>query len=60
MEKNAHFGQTACKIHYYNLCIRLVHEKFAKPFQSHSTVEIPRQARRGERLSHSKLIGVPN
>ena len=28
MEKNAHFGQTACKIHYYNLCIRLVHEKF--------------------------------
>ena len=37
MEKNAHFGQTACKIHYYNLCIRLVHEKFGV-YQNRSKV----------------------
>ena len=35
-------------------------ESESKPLQSRSTVEIPGRARRGEWLSHSKLIGVPN
>ena len=53
--KNSHFGQTACKKHYNNLCNRFgTWKKSASesmPFQSRNS----RRARREERLTHSKL-----
>ena len=52
--KNAHFGQTAYKIHYNNLCMKSSASK-SKAFQSRSKGEIPGRARRKERLSRSKL-----
>ena len=36
--KNAHFGQTACKIHYNNLCIRFGSWKVRRLNQSRSKV----------------------
>ena len=54
-EKNARFGQSACKRRYYNLCIRFGTTSESKLFQSHSKGGIPGRARREKRLSLSIL-----
>ena len=57
-DKTSYFHQTACKIRYDNLSIRLGTRSLApesKLFQSHSYAEIPGQANREEPLSHFKL-----
>ena len=60
LSSKAHVGQTAYKIFYNNLCIKVREKKSSasesKPFQNRSKDEIPCRARRKKkRLSRSKL-----
>ena len=55
LKGDAHFGQTACKIRYNNVCITFGTWKVRRLNQSRSIVEIPGRVRRDKRLSRSKL-----